>query len=687
MKKSVVASLAICFAALLFQGCGDAGVPSSGDGSVREADSEAGEKSAKADQDGEEELDEAGGEGEQEASDDVPGDEVLSNKIFSITMPSEYAGTYEAEYDDEFNSIVIYDTASKEAGAGGMAFAVYAFKDPSDYAWMPGGTKAGELTAADGTLYDIVLGYPTDVQWDVVNGESESYNALYDAAPLILESLQGADGGSYRHGAGMKGEELYPEILEKHLAAITEQWNAYRLEEEEMSPMYYAMSRSGGEAALERLGYLYQDINNDGVDELLIGEILDNEQKGCIFDIYTMADRAPAHVVSGWVGNVYYVLDGFSLLSNEYFNGMKEEGCRIYGVTPNEGSLYPQIGYKIDRYENEDQPWFVSYDLEDAEAWENVTEEEWEEIRKPYTEYYRPDFIPFSSLLPVSENDGGENNSGENEGGEIEANAEGAGESEEAAGAEEADEAVEAVDAEEAANAEKADADETDEANESEEAGEAVKAEEAAGAEDAEEAADAEDAEEAADAEDAANAAEKAEEAKDAAAAMDVTGAAEGSDDAETAAIANMINPWSEITEEEASSYCERLFRAPDGAENVVWRIMESAADPEKGKGPLLEMCFDLDGLSFNARAWEGASKEDDIAGMYYEWENEEEGALSGWGSGMMAKIFSCVGKNESAVLCTWYDEALEISYSLSAAAPEIPDGFDILVVANAIAG
>ena len=38
-----------------------------------------------------------------------------------------------------------------------------------------------------------------------------------------------------------------------------------------------------------------------------------------------------------------------------------------------------------------------------------------------------------------------------------------------------------------------------------------------------------------------------------------------------------IANPWVEITEEEAMSYCNRLFKAPEGAKDVTWRMLEGS--------------------------------------------------------------------------------------------------------------
>ena len=322
------------------------------------------------------------------------GDESLtvSNGLFSITLPEKARGIFEAE--TYANSISIYDKESKASGFGGFAFDVSAYREPSEYA---GGldVKVGEFTSSDGTLYDIAVCYPSDVQYDYTVYQDEmpeNFALLYYGAEDIIKTLAAADGkGEFVWGAGTKGEDLYGEVLERHIQAINEGWDANRLEDEDMSSMYYAMSVSDEGDVLGRTGYAYYDVNNDGIDELLIGEIAEDSWKGTIYDIYTMVDRKCAHVVSGWDRNRYYVLE-YGMLMNEYSEGADLSGWNVYDIVPNTTELLGQVFFKYDGYENEEQPWFISYD--EGKTWDNVDEEEFRD--RFIDNYIRFDFIPLS---------------------------------------------------------------------------------------------------------------------------------------------------------------------------------------------------------------------------------------------------------------------------------------------------
>ncbi|MBQ9437455.1 MAG: hypothetical protein IJU50_03915 [Lachnospiraceae bacterium] len=146
-------------------------------------------------------------------------------------------------------------------------------------------------------------------------------------------------------------------------------------------------------------------------------------------------------------------------------------------------------------------------------------------------------------------------------------------------------------------------------------------------------------------------------------------------------------NPWRDVTEEEAQEVCDKLFKAPEGARNIAWSIMDPIDVSDEAVRPLVQLGFSLEGLSFTARAQQGVKEEEDISGMYYTWDVTEDIILTNWGmGGMPGKIYRYNREKETAELCTWYDAENRIAYSLSVSAPDL-DGFDIQAVAEALNG
>ena len=145
-----------------------------------------------------------------------------------------------------------------------------------------------------------------------------------------------------------------------------------------------------------------------------------------------------------------------------------------------------------------------------------------------------------------------------------------------------------------------------------------------------------------------------------------------------------MANPWVDITEEEAANYLPRMFTPPMGATKIHWMALNPGSEDDF-PGPLIQMNFDVDGGSFVARGQYGAKEDDDISGMYYEWDAPKEVTLDNWGFGeMQAKVYGFENESEKALLCTWYDIEVGIAYSLSTDSFG-PDEYDIAQLAGEI--
>ena len=326
------------------------------------------------------------------ANKDLIKDTTVKNKMFSFIMPEELKGLYQVK--TQKNRIEVFDKSSKKAGFGGFAFGIKAYKNPSEHANLPGGRKIGEFTDKKGELYDMVLKFPTDVQYDYTkNSVPDSYEVMYNLGNFI--SPIGLKGAKYLKNQGMKGVDLYREIIKKHIAEIIAKTDSSALEEKNMSYMYYVLAKSKG-SVLDKIGYAYYDTNGDGIDELLIGEITKGDLKGVIYDIYTMVNRTPKHVISGGTRNRYFVCDD-SFICNEYSSGALESGVRVYSLVENSDELLPQVSFKYDAYENKKNPWFLSYgDPNDDKDWKNVDKKTYKERKSTFEKYERFDFTPLS---------------------------------------------------------------------------------------------------------------------------------------------------------------------------------------------------------------------------------------------------------------------------------------------------
>ncbi len=152
---------------------------------------------------------------------------------------------------------------------------------------------------------------------------------------------------------------------------------------------------------------------------------------------------------------------------------------------------------------------------------------------------------------------------------------------------------------------------------------------------------------------------------------------------AEEPGYVGMANPWKDCTEEEAKAACPRLFKAPEGAKVLDWMIMDEGSNLEAGKGPLVQLEFELDGRIYCARAQYGAAEDADISGLYYDWDAEDDATLANWGEGhMQGKCYRDINESGMLDLITWYDIEIGIAYALSMGDTDL-DGFDIQAIAE----
>ncbi|MBR4543268.1 MAG: hypothetical protein IKO53_03560 [Lachnospiraceae bacterium] len=146
-----------------------------------------------------------------------------------------------------------------------------------------------------------------------------------------------------------------------------------------------------------------------------------------------------------------------------------------------------------------------------------------------------------------------------------------------------------------------------------------------------------------------------------------------------------MANPWRDgITDAEAATYAPALLTLPAEAEDVLWRVMDEggAIQPGDKPGALVEAQFTMEDISYSFRAQLGTT--DDISGLYYEWTVEDDIASPKWqDAGLSGKFYRYAGDGEAVDLITWYDEAAETQYALSAVLNSDGDGFDLQAVAD----
>ncbi|MCR4740538.1 MAG: hypothetical protein K5886_09825 [Lachnospiraceae bacterium] len=323
-----------------------------------------------------------------------------ANDLFEIEIPESVADIIKVDVTEDRMDIFVREWFDK--GFGGHILSVWAVSLPREYAGGPY-VKIGELTGDNGDQYDMVRGYATEIQWDYELPDiPEDIKTAEDAADDILASITGADGFTYEEGAGIMGEDLYKDVLSEYAQTLGNLTEDSMFENADISEELYVAAMNAEDDPLEEIGYAYQDINSDGIDELFIGVFGEGEFKGVVYDIYTMVDREPAFVINGTARNRYFDY-GDNFICNIWSAGAGESGFDIYNLEPNSTDMVLQYGYKYDSYDDEENPWMLTYD---GEGYQTVPEDEYETA---YDEMdnscVRFDYMPLSDFNAAGNTD------------------------------------------------------------------------------------------------------------------------------------------------------------------------------------------------------------------------------------------------------------------------------------------
>ena len=156
---------------------------------------------------------------------------------------------------------------------------------------------------------------------------------------------------------------VYTEQIRRYHTALTEQWTEEQYLENGMSalPVYYYEGNP-----LENVGFDFVDLDNDGHWELVIGAILNAEQDPAVFEIWTLVDGEPVMLVQGSSRNRYVLQyveeDEMWYVANEASNGAVSHATYYLMLT--EGKMEVTQGIVYDAAADEENPWFMTWDLD-----------------------------------------------------------------------------------------------------------------------------------------------------------------------------------------------------------------------------------------------------------------------------------------------------------------------------------
>ena len=192
----------------------------------------------------------------------------------------------------------------------------------------------------------------------------------------------------------MKGEELYGEVLKKHIQAINNNWGYNQYQNAGISILYSAAAKNS-DKALKKVGYAYYDINSDGIDELFIGEISKGKKISPIFDIYTIVDRKPVHVASSSKTDKYFVCDD-SYLCRELLVSHNKNTFVVNFINGNSSKLNRQVEYMYNSDLDKNNQWLRAFGITDN--YENISKEMFTQGKNYFNEYKKFNYIPLSEI-------------------------------------------------------------------------------------------------------------------------------------------------------------------------------------------------------------------------------------------------------------------------------------------------
>ena len=156
---------------------------------------------------------------------------------------------------------------------------------------------------------------------------------------------------------------VYSRQIERYYTAISRQWDAGAYWDHEMSSLaaYYYEG-----TALENIGFAFTDLDGNGIQELLIGAILNADRDPLVFEIWTVRNGEPVMLAQSGSHNRYYLQyaqeDGLWSVAYEAENGAANHA--VYYLQLADGEFQVMQGIVFDAIASEQDPWFMAYDLD-----------------------------------------------------------------------------------------------------------------------------------------------------------------------------------------------------------------------------------------------------------------------------------------------------------------------------------
>ena len=180
----------------------------------------------------------------------------------------------------------------------------------------------------------------------------------------------------------------YPEQIGRYHTALSEKWDEGKYFENGLSalPVYYYEGNP-----LDNVGFGFVDLDNDGRLELIIGAVLNAETEPVVFEIWTLVDGEPVMLAQGSSRNRYVLQyveeDRMWYVVNEGSNGAANSATHYLMLQ--DGKFEVVQGIVFDALADEENPWFMTYDLDwDTSNDDPIDEETARAILESHRKHY-----------------------------------------------------------------------------------------------------------------------------------------------------------------------------------------------------------------------------------------------------------------------------------------------------------
>lgn len=119
---------------------------------------------------------------------------IIETSYYTVTEPEDWDGLYEYEVVDldvGGYALDFYEKDSYQGEYGGFLFGIVLYPSDYDYSYLPSYEVIGMLET-DHDVYNMLIEYPTDVQFDDHN--ADKYHALSDDDETIIKSIKVING-------------------------------------------------------------------------------------------------------------------------------------------------------------------------------------------------------------------------------------------------------------------------------------------------------------------------------------------------------------------------------------------------------------------------------------------------------------------------------------------------------------